>query len=167
MTLYDTERTKIDAVRSRELIRPLGAYFKGCWHTCSRAVALERFSKLLPDCLYVEGWVALPAGLIIEHGWIETPDGTVIDPTYALHEPDFWPGTHRYFHGVAWTREECRKKRRSAKHMPFVYQNGWTADPEVFPAYWRASDDAHRAIFGQTPREIFAELTSLDTPEQA
>lgn len=105
---------------SKRVGRAVRAIPKQCWFNARKAILkLEDYAA----ASYVEGWVVLDGGVLIEHGWVVRGD-EVIDPTLPDCVDAYFPGLE--FRG----REEIHAflaspQGRKCRQSPFLYAYGW------------------------------------------
>ena len=111
-----------------------------------------RTVTLLPeyhDATYVEGIVAVPSGVCMEHGWVEK-DGRIIDPTLPDDDLAYFGGL-RFNGAIELARAMLTiPKEPRCEDLPILYRFGWGGrnSPEIQEAWAEArtfSDDRARS----------------------
>jgi hypothetical protein len=130
-----------------------------CWRNALTSAALPGWSR--PGAVYVEGWLVIEPGIVIEHGWVETAE-EIIDPTLWADET-LTAGS--YFAGVTYDRatiEDILRQSRRGLDLPIVwglgngakaYRHGWGGLEHA--GYRRARDAAYLSLGIPTTGEDF------------
>ena len=124
---------EINHQRSQEAAKLVDAQAKACWRNA--ILAQQHF----PEATYIEGWVVIPEGIVLEHGWLEL-DLEIVDPTFVSRlEND--ADSPVYFPGLQYTLQEVSDELAERNgELPLVYGDGrWGKET---PSYMLASCDA-------------------------
>ena len=108
---------EVDYQLSVDIAQQVSAQPKHCWHNSILG------QQVLPNALYIEGWIVVPEGVVIEHGWLEM-ESKIVDPTLVprIHEESEVP---RYFSGIYYTVEESFEGLEATDgELPLVYRDG-------------------------------------------
>lgn len=133
-----------DIDESRRVSRALRAAMKACWFNARKVVLrLPEYAQ----ASYVEGWLVVGNGMMMEHGWV-AKDGLVIDPTLPEKEIVYFPGLE--FVGRDGIEAFlATKKGKKCKKSPFFSAFGWGGGDS--PSYQQACQNAlaYSAAFAQ------------------
>ena len=149
----------LNRVYSEYLARTVRGQPRECWRNAFTAVACMDE----PGATYVEGWLVVEPGIVIEHGWIEIGD-QIIDPTLYAN-PVLWVdptlAAESYFAGVRYSQatvEDIVRKSSQGLDLPVVwgigngakgYRFGWGGTKHQ--GYCQARDAAFKSIGFDAP----------------
>lgn len=162
--MTNPSEASFDLSLSQQLHDAVGAQAKACWWNAYWAL------QELGEGWYVEGFVGIHLGIVVEHAWVETVDGRIADPS-----PTFCGRLYRYkpalgyYAGVRYTIGELEELATQYPHesaddlpdLPLVWRTGGFGG-FLNPEYRAANNAAYQKVFGRTLDEIRAQLDHLN-----
>jgi hypothetical protein len=132
---YEPARGVLALGMSHDLVRMgVETLPRSCWRN---AVLAQGFlAHEYPDALYVEGWVALPSGLVLDHGWVRMPGDAliIVDTTMTLHAPHSWAGA-TYCEGATYTPQQAMDALGRGQ-PPFVWNRAESGAQTPKGGFW-------------------------------